>query len=130
MVLSPQAADALKQQSAAQQVDVRPNPNGLVFPSPAGSYWRDSNFNRRVWQPTREAAGLPELLFHTLRYFYVSHVRAQGLPTALSEQLTRARRRANASRLHAPNPRHRNTDPRRSNAAFTPAELREDGRAR
>jgi integrase len=71
----------------AQQVDDRPNPHGLVFPSPRGSYWRDSNFNRRVWQPTRDAAGLPDLLFHNLRYFFVSMVRAQGLAAAITEQL-------------------------------------------
>jgi integrase len=87
VLLASQAAEALRQQSMAQQVDARPNPHGLVFPSPHGSYWRDSNFNRRVWQPTRKAAGLPDLLFHTLRYFYVSTVRAQGLATAITEQL-------------------------------------------
>jgi integrase len=87
VLLGPHAADALRQQSVAQQVDGRPNRHGLVFPSPQGGYWRDSNFNRRVWQPTRKAAGLPDMMFHTLRYFYVSTVQAQGLATAITEQL-------------------------------------------
>ena len=42
-----------------------------AFPAPRGGYWRDSNWNRRVWQETRAKAGLPDLMFHTLRYFYV-----------------------------------------------------------
>lgn len=40
-----------------------------------------------MWQPARRAAGLPDLKFHTLRYFYLSNLRAQGLPNALTEQL-------------------------------------------
>ena len=73
--------------SVAQQLDDRHNPHGLLFPSPLGSYWRDSNFDRRVWQKARTSAKLPDLTFHTLRYFYISMVRAQGLPTAITEQL-------------------------------------------
>jgi integrase len=88
LVLAPQAADVLRELSVGQQVDGRPNPHGLVFPSPTGARWHDSNFDRRVWRPMCEAAGLAGLTFHTLRFFYVSHVRAQGLPSALSEQLT------------------------------------------
>jgi integrase len=87
ILLAPRAARTLRELSVAQQVDARPNPHGLVFPSPRGSYWRDSNFDRRVWQKTRVKAKLPTLTFHTLRYFYISMVRAQGLPTALTEQL-------------------------------------------
>jgi integrase len=87
ILLAPRAARALHELSVAQQVDARPNPHGLVFPSPRGSYWRDSNFDRRIWQKARSKAKLPDLTFHTLRYFYISMVRAQGLPTALTEQL-------------------------------------------
>jgi integrase len=50
-------------------------------------YWLDSNFDRRVWQKARTKAKLPELTFHTLRHFYISMVRAQGLPNAITEQL-------------------------------------------
>ncbi|HET8895326.1 MAG TPA: site-specific integrase [Gaiellaceae bacterium] len=87
ILLAPRAARALRELSVAQQVDARPNPHGLVFPSPRGSYWRDSNFDRRIWQKARTKAKLSEITFHTLRYFYISMVRAQGLPTALTEQL-------------------------------------------
>jgi integrase len=87
IVLASQAAEALRQQNAAQLVDDQPNPLGLVFPAPRGGYWRDSNFNRRVWQDMRTKAGLPGLMFHTLRYFHVSTVRAQGLPSAFTEQM-------------------------------------------
>jgi integrase len=38
-------------------------------------------------QKARTKAKLPELTFHTLRYFYISMVRAQGLPNAITEQL-------------------------------------------
>jgi integrase len=87
IVLAPPAAQALRELSIAQQVDARPNPEGLIFPSPLGGYWRDSNFDRRVWQKARVKAKLPTLTFHTLRYFYISMVRAQGLATAITEQL-------------------------------------------
>lgn len=84
-VLAPQAADALRELSVAQQLARRPNPLALVFPAPRGGYWRDSNFDRRVWQKAREAAGLADLKFHTLRAFWKSH--AHELPEALAQQL-------------------------------------------
>jgi integrase len=87
IILAPRAARALRELSISQQLDEHANPHGLVFPSPHGSYWRDSNFDRRVWQKARKRAELPHLTFHTLRYFYISMVRAQGLTTALTEQL-------------------------------------------
>jgi integrase len=87
ILLAPRAAGSLRELSVAQQVDARANRHGLVFPSPRGSYWRDSNFDRRVWQKARVKGKLPNLTFHTLRYFYISMVRAQGLPTAITEQL-------------------------------------------
>jgi integrase len=87
VVVPRQAADVLRELSVAVQVDDRPNPLGLVFPSPTGRHWLDTNFDRRVWRPAREAAGLPCLTVHTLRYFYVSYVRASGLPAAITEQL-------------------------------------------
>jgi integrase len=57
-----------------------------VFPSSTGKHWLDTNWDRRVWDPTRKAAGLPALRFHDLRYLFVSLVRSHGgLPEALSE---------------------------------------------
>lgn len=60
---------------------------GWAARDPTGAHWLDTNFDRRVWKRARDEAGLPDLTFHTLRYFYVSHVRAQGLASALTEQL-------------------------------------------
>jgi len=59
-----------------------------VFPSPTGERWLDTNFDRSVWKRARVEAGLPALTFHVLRYFFVSHLLAQGLPSALTEQQT------------------------------------------
>jgi integrase len=87
VILGADAAAILRDQSVRQQVDGRPNPHGLVFPSPEGSYSHDSNFNRRVRQKARTAAGLPDLTFHTLRYFFNSHIRSRGLATAITEQI-------------------------------------------
>ena len=33
------------------------NPSGLIFPSPRGTWWRSSNFSRRVLEPAYLAAG-------------------------------------------------------------------------
>jgi len=87
VLLAPKLVTVLRELSAQQLVDDRPNPHGLVFPAPGGGYWLDTNLDRRVWKPAREAAGLPTVTFHVLRYFFVSHVRAQGLPAAITEQL-------------------------------------------
>lgn len=83
IILAPPAADALR----SQQVEGRNSEEGIVFPAPAGGPWRASNFNRRQWKAVREAADLPELHFHDLRHFYVSHVRNAGLAPAITEQL-------------------------------------------
>ena len=85
--LGPRVAAVLRELWLAQQVGGRPNPLGLVFPSPTGGRWLDTNFDRRVWKRAREEAGLPGLMLHTLRYYYVSYVRAQGPAAALTEQL-------------------------------------------
>ena len=87
VLLGPRLAAVLRELSVGQQLDGRPNPLGLVFPSPTGRHWLDTNFDRRVWKRARGEAGLRGLMFHTLRYFYVSHVRAQGLASALTEQM-------------------------------------------
>lgn len=83
IILAPPAVDALR----SQQLEGRHSEAGIVFPAPRGDYWRASNFNRRQWRTIRDAAGLPELHFHDLRHFYLSHVRSAGLPTSITEQL-------------------------------------------
>ena len=43
-------------QARAEQ-DAGTNPLGLMFPSPRGTWWRSSNFDRRVLAPAYQAAG-------------------------------------------------------------------------
>lgn len=71
----------------AQLPSDRTQNGGLVFASVRGAHVRASNWNRRVWQPTRESAGLPGLHFHDLRAFYVSVIRAAALDPAWTKQL-------------------------------------------
>ncbi|MGH3025960.1 MAG: tyrosine-type recombinase/integrase [Gaiellaceae bacterium] len=80
------AAEVLRTLSASQIVDGHPNPEGLVFPNGKGKPIQDSNLSV-VWNRMRQAAELPELKFHTLRYFFVTHVRSTGLPSSVTEQL-------------------------------------------
>jgi integrase len=52
------------------------NPLGLIFPSPAGKYWRSSNFNRNVLQRAylavgwRDAGGNGRWTWHSLRHVF------------------------------------------------------------
>lgn len=52
------------------------NPEGLVFPSPRGRYWRSSNFARRVLAPAyravgwRDAHGQGPWTWHSLRHVF------------------------------------------------------------
>jgi integrase len=82
--LGPHAAEALRAQHVESS---RVNPLGLVFPSAEGTHQRQSNFTRREWLTTREKAKLPDVTFHDLRHFFVSHIRNAGLPTSVTEQL-------------------------------------------
>jgi integrase len=53
--------------------------DGLLFTAENGSPLRNSNFNRRVWKPTVEQAGLPEgLRIHDLRHSAVAFLISQG----------------------------------------------------
>lgn len=56
-------------------------PQGLVFPSPEGSYMRRSNFRRRTWEPATRAVGLPGLRFHDLRHSAATLALAAGANT-------------------------------------------------
>ena len=48
---------AARIQAARAERDAGTNPLGLMFPSPRGTYWRSSNFDRRVLAPAYLAAG-------------------------------------------------------------------------
>lgn len=65
----------------------RDSPHNLVFPSPKGAYWQAQNFQKRVWNPTRQAAGLPTVTLHDLRRFWVTTIRGQGLPASVTEPI-------------------------------------------
>jgi integrase len=47
---------------------VGPEPDALVFTSPAGAPLRYRNFMRRLWKPTLEELGLPDVGVHVLRH--------------------------------------------------------------
>jgi integrase len=56
-----------------------PGPEGLLFSAENGAPLRNSNFNRRVWKPLRDKAGLPEgLRIHDLRHTAVAFLVSQG----------------------------------------------------
>ena len=63
------------QQARAEQ-DAGANPLALMFPSPRGSYWRSSNFDRRVLAPAYQAAGWRDTdgsgtwTWHSLRHVF------------------------------------------------------------
>jgi integrase len=63
------------QQVRAEQ-DAGANPLGLMFPSPRGSYWRSSNFDRRVLAAAylaagwRDAGGNGTWTWHSLRHVF------------------------------------------------------------
>ena len=48
---------AARIQAARAEQQAGTNPLGLMFPSPRGTYWRSSNFDRRVLAPAYLAAG-------------------------------------------------------------------------
>src|SRR5512133_1779647 len=59
----------------------QPGPEGLVFTSAEGGLLRRSNFNRRVWRPATQAAGLEGLRFHDLRHTSATLSIAAGAST-------------------------------------------------
>ena len=72
--LASKLAARVEQARAGQ--DAGTNPLGLIFPSPRGTYWRSSNFARRVLAPAyqaagwRDAAGNGPWTWHSLRHVF------------------------------------------------------------
>ena len=67
---------AARVQAARAEQDAGTNPDGLVFPSPRGRYWRSSNFARRVLADAylaagwRDATGEGTWTWHSLRHVF------------------------------------------------------------
>jgi integrase len=65
---------AARIKAARAEQDAGANPLGLMFPSPRGTYWRSSNFDRRILAPAylaagwRDTAGNGEWTWHSLRH--------------------------------------------------------------
>jgi len=53
----------------------------LLFPTPTGRLWRERNFYRDVWHPTRERAEL-DCTPHDFRHAWVTPLRAAGIDPA------------------------------------------------
>jgi integrase len=53
----------------------------VLFPTPTGKMWRERNFYRDVWEPTRTASGM-DIRPHEMRHSYISHLRAVGVDDA------------------------------------------------
>jgi len=72
--LGAQAIQALESRlKKAQDEGFEPEAVPLVFPSTNGNFFWGSNFDRNVWHPIREAAGIPEsFTFHDLRHTQAS----------------------------------------------------------
>lgn len=53
----------------------------LLFPTPTGRLWHESNFRRDVWNPARKASGF-DIRPHDCRHSWVTHLRAAGIDDA------------------------------------------------
>jgi integrase len=85
-----------------------PQPDALVFTSPAGAPMRPSNFRRRVWVPALARAGLPGIHFHDLRHTGNTLTAATGATLReLMERMGHSSTRAALVYLHASNARQR-----------------------
>jgi integrase len=67
---------AARIQAARTEQEAGTNPLGLLFPSPAGKYWRSSNFNRNVLKSAyldagwRHSSGEGRWTWHSLRHAF------------------------------------------------------------
>lgn len=91
----PGLADLLSQLPA--RLDTR-----VLFPTPTGYVWRESNWRRSVWNPARDAAGMAGATPHGLRHSYISNLRAAGVdPADLADFAGHSLETANAVYTHA-----------------------------
>ena len=67
--------------------DMAPSEVPFVFPRLSGTLHRGSNFDRNVWHPIREAAGISDdFTFHDLRHTQASLMIAAGVPMKIVQE--------------------------------------------
>ena len=67
---------------------VGPGPDALIFTTPDGSPLRNGNFNKRIWRPAIEQAGVAPLTIHDLRHTAASLLISEGAhPKAIQVHL-------------------------------------------
>lgn len=55
----------------------------VLFPTPSGGFWQQTNFYKRVWKPARDATpSMAEATPQDFRHSWVSYMRAQGIDHA------------------------------------------------
>lgn len=70
----PSAAALIRAMPARIDTDV-------LFATPSGGFFNESNFRRDVWNPAREAVGL-DVRPHDCRHSWITHLRAEGIDDA------------------------------------------------
>ena len=82
------AIEALqRRRKKALDEDMDPAEIPLVFPTTTGTLHRSSNFDRRVWHPIREAAGIDKgFKFHDLRHTAASLMLAAKVPMRVVQE--------------------------------------------
>lgn len=90
VVLEDIGAEALQNRlRKAKEEGFTPELVPIVFPNTLGRHQRGSNFDRRIWHPIRDRAGIPESVhFHDLRHTAASHLLAVGVhPKVVQERM-------------------------------------------